>query len=423
MLKVIVKSSAALGLAMGASMVTPIETAQAASFKQSCGGLNQKTCISVNPAKWCKAGLKVKHQPGRNICVKPKTKPKPKPAPCGGLNQKTCISPNPAKWCKDGLEVKHQPGRNICVNEERKPNRKPGSSECGGLNQIRCQSVNPAKWCDDGFRNKVVVGAPDICVAKRAKKPCGGLNQDSCFNVNPAKWCDDGLTYKPRMLAGKRGTCIDKVRNSDRIAVAKQVIEELGDNNPLANLTKCIKRPAKLNDLKTAITTRSNNGVNRVLRSCGADLNGLQNMGSMAALNNGAQAGGNKKFKTLSITVGASGAAVVAGAAGAGIVIELKKGPNARWFFTGGIGGGPKAEVVGDVTLGLSRSEIPTARWGFDHGIGAVVSGHYVVGLSGGVEFEGNSLNFAGISFGAGGGVGVGGAVYKTGAVFPFKDL
>ncbi len=319
--------------------------------------------------------------------------------------------------------MKHQPGRNICVKKERKPDRTPGSSECGGLNQVRCKSPNPAKWCDEGFRNKVVFGGPDICVAKRETKPCGGLNQDSCFNVNPAKWCDKGLTYKPRMLVGKRGTCIKKVRNADRIAVAKQVIEELGDNNPLANLTKCIKQPSKLGDLKTAISTRSNNGVNRVLRSCGADLDGLQNMGKLASLNNGTQAGEDKKFKTLSITVGASGAVGVAGAAGAGIVIELKKGPNARWFFTGGIGGGPKAEVVGDVTVGLSRSEIPTARWGFDHGIGAVVSGHYIVGLSGGVEFQGNSLDFAGISFGAGGGVGVGGAVYKTGAIFPFKDL
>ncbi|MEM7666305.1 MAG: hypothetical protein AAF250_10660 [Pseudomonadota bacterium] len=422
MLKAIIQSSAVLGLAIGASMVNPSEPVQAASFSKNCGALNQKTCISVNPAKWCKSGLKVKRQPGRNICVRKEKKPDRR-EPCGGLNQKTCISANPAKWCEDGLKVKHQPGRNICVKKERKPDRTPGSSECGGLNQIRCQSPNPAKWCDDGFRNKVVFGAPDICVAKREKRPCGGLNQDSCVNINPAKWCDKGLTYKPRMLIGKRGTCIKKVRNADRIAVAAQVIEELGDNNPLANLTKCIKRPSKLGDLKTAISTRSNNGVNRVLRSCGADLNGLQNMGKLASLNNGTQAGEDKKFKTLSITVGASGAAGVAGAAGAGIVIELKKGPNARWFFTGGVGGGPKAEVVGDVTVGLSRSQIPTSRWGFDHGIGAVVSGHYIVGLSGGVEFEGNSLNFAGISFGAGGGVGVGGAVYKTGAIFPFKDL
>ncbi|MEL6529112.1 MAG: hypothetical protein AAFQ27_04070 [Pseudomonadota bacterium] len=422
MLKAIIQSTAVFGLAIGASMITPSESAQAASFSKSCGGLNQKTCISPNPAKWCKVGLKVKHQPGRNICIRKQGKPDRR-EPCGGLNQKTCISPNPAKWCKAGLQVKHQPGRNICIKKERKPDRRPGSSECGGLNQIRCKSPNPARWCDAGFRNKVVIGAPDICVVKPKKKPCGGLNQDSCVSVNPAKWCNKGLTYKPRMLVGKRGTCIDKVRNSDRIAVAKQVIEKLGDNNPLANLTKCIRRPEKLGDLKNAITTRSNNGVNRVLRSCGADLNGLRNMGSLPSLNNGAQSGNDKKFKTLSITVGASGAAGVAGAAGAGIVIELKKGPNARWFFTGGIGGGPKAEVVGDVTLGLSRSEIPTKRVGFDHGIGAVVSGHYIVGLSGGVEFEGNSLNFSGISFGAGGGVGVGGAVYKTGAIFPFKDL
>jgi len=303
--------------------------------------------------------------------------------------------------------------------------RTPGSSECGGLNQVRCKSPNPAKWCNAGLRNKVVFGRDDVCVRedRRAGQDCGGEGQVSCISLNPVKWCNPGLTYKPRQLAGKKGLCVKRVTNKDRLDVAKTVIQELGNNNPLANLTKCIKAPSKLGDIKTAISDRSNNGVNRVLRSCGADLNALQNMGKLSSLNNGTQAGNDKKFKTLSITVGASGAAVVAGAAGTGIVIELKKGPNARWFFTGGIGGGPKAEVVGDVTVGLSRSQIPTARVGLDHGIGAVVSGHYVVGLSGGVEFEGNSLDFAGISFGAGGGVGVGGAIYKTGAIFPFKDL
>ena len=373
MLKTFTKVSAVLGMALGASFVTPVEPVQASVFDRDCGGLNQKTCISLNPAKWCDAGLKQKRQRGRNICVR----------------------------------------------EDDLPNRRPGSADCGGEGEVTCISANPAKWCNTGYRIQYRAGRDDICVATRRTEGCGGLNEQSCTHINPARWCNDGLTYKPRL--GRRGQCIDKVTNAERLEVTRETIADLGDNNPLANLTKCLKSPQKLGDIQSAIRTRSNGGINRVLRACNADLNSLRDMGSLSSLNNGTQSG-NRGFRTLSITVGASGAAVVAGAAGAGVMIELNRDPNARWFFTGGIGAGPKAEVVGDITVGLSRAEIPTSRIGLDHGIGAVVSGHYIVGLSGGVEFEGNTLNFAGISFGAGGGAGAGGAVYKTGAVFPFRD-
>lgn len=375
MFKALIKSTAVMGLALGATFVTPAERVEASGFfAKDCGGLNQKTCIHILPSKHCNGDLVVKRQKGRNICVRPSSEGD-KTGGCGGLNEVTCISVNPAKHCDKGLTVLRQPGRNICIS---KADLTPGSDQCGGLNQQRCRHINPAKWCDDGFKNKIQWGKPDIC--------------------------------------------IQKVTNKDRLEVAGAIIQELGDNNPLAELTECIASPGKLGDIKAAITDRSNNGVNNVLRSCGANLNQLQNMGRMASLNNGQQGGNDRKFKTISITVGASGAAIIAGSAGAGIMIELKEGPNARWFFTGGIGGGPKAEVVGDVTVGLSRSEIPTSRVGFDHGIGAVASVTVGVGLSGGVEFEGNSLDFAGITFGAGAGGGVGGAIYKTGAIFPFKD-
>ncbi|MDY7098998.1 MAG: hypothetical protein SXU28_12740 [Pseudomonadota bacterium] len=464
MFKLFVKATAVFGLAIGATMVSPVEPAQAAwgakkcgglnqktcihinpekrcnrglqerrqsgrnicvrpkadgSNLRDCGGLNQKTCIGVNPAKQCNSGLVVLRQRGRNICVRPSSIPD-KTKDCGGLNQKTCISLNPAKHCDAGLTVQRQRGRNICV---RKTDFEPGSPKCGGLNQERCRDINPAKWCNEGLKNKVQWGKPDICVSERVRdgRPCGGLNQIRCQNINPAKWCADGLKNKIRW--GAPDICIKKVSNKDRIEVAGAVIRELGDNNPLANLTRCMKQPATLVKLKDAIGSRSNNGVNRVLRDCGANPDSLARMGALASLNNGTQGGSDKHFKTLSITVNGSGAAGVAATGGAGLLIELNRDPNARWFFTGGAGLGPKAEVVGDVTVGVSRSAIPTKRIGLDHGLGAVVSGHYMVGLSGGVEFEGNTLSFSGISFGAGGGVGAGGAVYKTGAIFPFKDL
>ena len=467
MLNAIIKASAILGMAMGASMVTPVEPAHAAISKQSCGGLNQKTCINVNPAKWCDAGLVVLPKVGRDICIKPPPKPKPKPKdPCGGLNQKTCINVNPAKWCNAGLVAlpklgrdicgkapdKDPPtaidfgcllqntcfslnpakwcdagltqlaksGRNICI---RKADLNPGSAKCGGLNQVRCESINPAEWCDAGLKNKVVFGQRDICVAANMRDgvACGGEGQIRCKNINPAKWCDEGL--KNKIVWGAPDICIKRVTNKDRIDVAKAVMQDLGSNNPLAKLTDCLKSPRKLADLKSAMDERSKNGVFRLIRACGTSVEDLKRMGSLSTLNAGQDGTNDKFFKTISITVGGSGAAGVAVSGSTGIIIELQQSPNARWFFTGGVGGGPKAEIVGDITVGLSRSEIPTERIGLDHGVGAVISGHYIVGLSGGVEFQGNSLDFDGISFGAGGGAGVGGAVYKTGAIFPFKDL
>lgn len=375
MFKALTRTTALMGLALGVTFITPAERVQASGFfSKDCGGLNQKTCFHVLPSKRCNSGLVERKQSGRNICVR-KSSANDKTGDCGGLNEVTCISVNPLRHCDKGLTVLRRPGRNICI---KKADLSPGSDQCGGLNQQRCKHINPAKWCDDGFRNKIQWGKPDICIRR--------------------------------------------VTNKDRLEVAGAVIQELGGNNPLANLTKCLAQPSKLGTIKTAINDRSNAGVNWALRSCGANLNQLQDMGRIGTLNNGAQAGADRKFKTLSITVNASGAALVAASGGAGIVIELQDNPNARWFFTGGVGGGPKAEVVGDVTVGLSRAEIPTKRVGLDHGIGAVASAHVGVGLSGGVEFEGNSLDFAGISFGVGGGGGVGGAIYKTGAIFPFKD-
>lgn len=514
MWKAIVSAATVWGLALFVSVAVPTAPAQAA---QSCGGLNQKTCISINPAKRCKGGLVEKRQSGRNICVAPsQSAPKPEPASnCGGLNQKTCISVNPAKRCKSGLVEQRQSGRNICV---RPSQVKPKPSTCGGLNQKTCINVNPAKRCDAGLAEQRRSGR-NICVPASQVKPkernCGGLNQKTCINVNPAKRCDAGLAEQRRSgrnicvpesqvgpkerncgglnqktcinvipakrcnaglseqrLYGRnicvrsedvvdkdetcgglgqvtcisvnpfkrcdsglvqkrqpgRNICIDGVTNADRLDVARTVIDDLGDDNPLSRLALCLGQPSKIGRLRDAMSDRSRFGISTLLTECQASISELANMGAMPALNSASSTRGESGnpdgfFKTLHITAGGSGAAWVAGTASAGYVIELVSNPNGRWYFTGGLGTGPKAELVGDVTVALSRSDIPTGGFGLDHGTSAVVSGHYGVGLSGGVAFIGNTLGFDGVSFGVGGGLGAGGAVYKNGSVFPFPDL
>ena len=161
-----------------------------------CGGLNQKSCWNVNPAKWCNPGLKYDGtgKPGEGRCVKPSAKPAPKPQ-CGGLNQKSCWNVNPAKWCNPGLKYDGtgKPGEGRC----RAPDFDTKPS-CGGLNQKSCWSANPTKWCEEGLKY-VATGKPGEGMCRRkdfdAKPDCGGLNQKSCWNANPAKWCDEGLEY------------------------------------------------------------------------------------------------------------------------------------------------------------------------------------------------------------------------------------
>lgn len=516
MWKTIISMGMALGLALPVSIALPTSAAQAA---QDCGGLNQKTCISLNRDKRCKKGLVEKRQSGRNICVRPSS-PRPKPQPakdcgglnqktcvslsrdkrcdrglveqrqsgrnicvrpsqvqpsrCGGLNQPTCISPIPSRRCKDGLAEQRRSGRNICVPasqvrpkerncgglnqptcinvipsrrcneglaEQRRSGRnicvpasqvRPKERNCGGLNQKTCINVIPARRCNAGLVEQRLSGR-NICVRPEDQvekdETCGGLGQVTCISVNPAKWCDDGLVQKRQR---GRNICIKGVTNADRIDVAKVVIEDLGSNNPLANLARCLGSPSKLGALRDAMGDRSRNAISTLLTECDASISELANMGTLPALNGGAGTGvatrgasGNPTgfFKTLHITVGGSGAAWVAGTASAGYVIELVSRPNGRWYFTGGLGTGPKAEVVGDVTVSLSRADIPTGGFATDHGTSAVVSGHYGVGLSGGLSFMENTLNFDGVSFGVGGGLGAGGAVYKNGSIYPFPDM
>lgn len=404
--------------------VRPAQVKPKPDASSKCGGLNQKTCISVNPAKRCNKGLVEQGKAGRNLCVHP-SQVQPKPETCGGLNQKTCISLDPAKRCKAGLAEQRRSGRNICVPEAEV---EPKERDCGALNQKTCISIDPAKRCNAGLAEQRLSGR-NICVRPQdvvdKGETCGGLGQVTCMSVDPRKWCDDGLVQKRQR---GRNICIKGVTNADRIDVAKVVMQDLGDDNPLANLARCLARPENIGALRGAMTDRSRMVVSTLLTDCDASISELANMGTLPALNHGSStrgASGNPDgyFKTLHITVGGSGAAWVAGSASAGYVIELVSNPNGRWYFTGGIGAGPKAELVGDVTVSLSRADIPTGGFATDHGTSAVVSGHYIVGLAGGVSFVENSLDFDGVSFGVGGGAGIGGAVYKNGSIFPFPDF
>ena len=194
-------------------------------------------------------------------------------ADCGGLNQKSCWNVNPAKWCHDGLKYVPGglPGKGRCV----KPTPKPKPKDCGGLNQKSCWNADPKKWCNSGLKY-VTDGLPGSgrCI-KPSDDPtpgCGGLNEKSCWSADPRKWCDGDLKYAGTGIPGQ-GHCIKKVTDSDLKRVANDAfhkIDALGSNNPLMNLRNCLKQPGNFAELKKQMGKKSENGINAILGRCNA---------------------------------------------------------------------------------------------------------------------------------------------------------
>ena len=386
----------------------------------NCGGEGQKTCISLNRARRCDAGLVEQSQRGRNICVVP-GEGASRGDRCGGEGEKACIHINPNRRCEAGLVEQRQAGRNICVQRTSEGDLTGG---CGGLNQNTCISPNPARWCDAGFTVLRQAGR-NTCIPEEDRRPgslnCGGFEQERCQSINPARWCNDG--FENKVVFGRPDICMPEISNADRLDATREILTEIGDENALLALTECLNGPGTIGRIQTTINNRISADLWGLLLECGAELEPLQALGMLAAMNGGVEGDDDQIFNTLNITVGVNGATGVAGAAGVGVAIELRPDGNARWFVTGGVGLGPKAEVVGDITVGLSRSEIPEGLFGFDSGLAGVVSGHVKVGVSGGVEFQSSSIIPNGLTFGVGGGLGGGGAVYASGSLFPFPNF
>lgn len=130
-------------------VLAPLGLSVQAHAKADCGGLNQKSCWSLNPKKWCDGDLKYQGngKPGDGRCVKRSASSKPKPS-CGRLNQKSCWHLDRKKWCQKGLEYvgTGKPGDGRCI--------KPGADydkSCGGKGQPSCWNVDTKRWCDKGL--------------------------------------------------------------------------------------------------------------------------------------------------------------------------------------------------------------------------------------------------------------------------------
>lgn len=388
MLKTFTQVSAVMGLALGASLVTPTQPAVQAAGQGSssdCGGLGQKTCISVWPSKRCDAGLVEKKQSGRNICVRPSS-PGDKTGGCGGLNENTCISVLPSRRCDTGLIEVKQRGRNICIKDEM------------GADQT-----------------------PD----------CGGIGQASCWSLKASDWCDPGLIYKPGALPGK-GRCeeADKDNLMQYTRAIASRFKSLGDDNEMTRLRKCLTSPRRLARLKDMMGAEDSNGTNSVIRECNVDIDKLQaaaeyvldTRSNSAARSLGVRTPSNaddwddnldgKMRLTLEYSAGA-----VAGGSGesatVGYAIPLHRKPEGTRFYkhVDEYDGGVDLGVGADLLIGIGFPGVPGGDYTIESGKSGVLAGALAlkVGLTTRVTREGRRPMWA--IFG-GAGLGVTAAMY-----------
>lgn len=341
---------------------------------------------------------------------------------CGGLNEKSCWSPNPAKWCEDGLKYKPTgaPGKGTCVKKKKKKKKK-----CGGLGESSCWNASPAKWCEGDLKYKPSgVPGKGTCVS-RAKKKCGNLNQSSCWNVNPKRWCNDDLKYKPKGIPGK-GTCVLRVEDDDLKDVASDVVDKLkefGSNNPLASLRSCLKQPQKQAQLISALNEKSKNDVNRILGECNASPDALASFASdvlgdfsESGANGGARSASSTRSGSassrgdvvnLSLSGLASAGAGVGIGGGVGYRIELRSDPQARFFVAGDVSVGFGLSAGVDVAVGLNYGEMPTNHWAREGGASVSYSGKAVYGGGVAIDFGTDSVVPSGFTLSGGAGAGV----------------
>lgn len=210
------------------------------------------------------------------------------------------------------------------------------------------------------------------------------------------------MSYSPGVIPGE-GTCHLKISKAEYVAAAKKMagsVVALGLDNPMVRLRTCLIVPENLIRLKKAMTDRSENVMNRILKGCRVSPNDLKAYGQKAL-----------GYPPKTVAIGLSGGL----AAGVGVegsiayAIPLQPNPDGRYFLTNGLGGGAGAAVGVDVTVGLSGEEMPTKHWAVDKGKSVNFSGKMMGSVSVSIDFPQRGITPNG--FTVGGGVGVGAEV------------
>lgn len=174
-------------------------------------------------------------------------------------------------------------------------------------------------------------------------------------------------------------------------------VKQLGADNPMVSLRLCLMRPEILDKLKEAMRGRSENGINRLLRECGADPRSFIDYGELVL---------DSAPRALAIELGIGVTAGVGGEAGIGYVVPLQRNPDGRFYLTGGVGGGTALTAGGDVGVGISWETVPENHWAKEREMVVNFSGKVLAGGGVSVAFPQGIAVPSGVSIA--GGVGLG---------------
>ena len=229
------------------------------------------------------------------------------------------------------------------------------AASCGALNQRTCTVFErPGKPCNAGLRMTSAVGGK--CVKPRKKPPskpkprCGGLNQNACTVLQrPGKPCNAGLALT-RAIGGK---CVAKGFDGKRaLASGRRQIDAA------KAVAACMARPERKARFKKLVDRRATAEASRIVeREClpaqrRADLRRPMDAGD----------GNAKRFRILTIGLGAGVQVVGAGGVESGVAIDLDGKKKARFYTVAALGAGIGVGIGADLLVSLSRDAMPSQK-------------------------------------------------------------
>lgn len=312
-------------------------------------------------------------------------------AKCGGLNQNSCWSANPKKWCNAGLQ--YIPGglgrRGRCIKLAERTRDSDGDStpNCGGDGQNSCWSLSSKKWCDAGLLYKPG-GLP-------GKGRCEAPKAGDILDQTRAMASRFAALDKDNELARLR-RCVNSPKTKARLIAAMQKQSATSTNTILR---ECNISVTKLQRVADTVLGGNSQGARRL--SYGSDQANPPDVEPPVEEDSVAD-----KYRFF-IEVSAGAAAGSKGgdfALGYAIPLHRKAGWS-RWYKNNtDYASGFDLGIGGDIFVGLGKPGVPSG----DHITESGTAGMYAGALLGKGGIIGRQTDDGQMAFGLGGGLGLG---------------
>ncbi|ASK89301.1 hypothetical protein [Sphingorhabdus sp. SMR4y] len=320
-------------------------------------------------------------------------------AKCGGVNQNSCWSANPKKWCNAGLQ--YIPGglgrRGKCIKVAERVRDTGGdpTPNCGGIGQKSCWSLSSKKWCDAGLLYK-----PGVLPGKgRCEAPKSGdiLDQTRAMASRFASLDKDNELARLRR-------CVNSPKIKARMIAAMQKQSAMSTNTILR---ECNISVQKLEDVADTVLGESSQSARRM--SYGSDQANPPDVGP--PVDDDEEVSVADKYR-LFFEVSAGAAAGSKGrdfTLGYAIPLHSKAGFS-RWYKNDtDYDSGFDLGVGGDIFVGLGKPGVPSGDYVTESGTSGVyaIAALAKLGVLGRQTFDGK------MAFGLFGGIGLGLTVAK----------